>query len=70
MKMDHAPLEKGMKVEKHIMNEDMYKQELAGHKPHHEHFKAHAAGHELNHEMVSKMCGGGMTKKMKKGGMC
>ena len=63
--MDHAPVMKDQAIMKHDLNEDMYKNELAGHKPHHEHFKAHAAGHELNHDMVAKMCGGGMAKGKK-----
>jgi hypothetical protein len=65
MKIDHPAVLNEQPVLKHIMNEDMRKEELAGHKPHHEHFKAHAAGHKLHHEHVASFCGGGMTKGKK-----
>jgi len=40
------------------------------HKHHKNEFKKHSGGHKNNMDNVMAMCGGGMTKKMKSGGMC
>ena len=51
-------------------DEFIAKHETDTHKHHKHEFKKHAAGHMHHMDMVEAMCGGGMTKKMKSGGMC
>jgi len=39
-------------------------------KHHKNEFKKHAAGHQHHMDQVMALCGGGMSKKMARGGMC